>query len=135
VSHLNYPPRKARSGLSDSKLFSTVSYKSHNFIKIILSVINVSSFLYNTVRDFIVQRSFYRELIEKSTSVFKYSNHYFMSPFNDIWILSTGCQSILQNIIAWISLQCDSCYSQKNWQNGWATMRAIKQLNWWLSLL
>jgi len=70
VNHLNYPPRKARSGLSDSKLFSTVSYKSHNFVKIILSEINVSSFLYNTVRDFIVTRSFYRDLIEKCILVF-----------------------------------------------------------------
>jgi len=135
VNHQNYQSRKARSGMSDSKLFSTVSYKLHNFVKIILSGINVSSFLYNTVREFFVPRSFYLDLIETSTSVFKYNNHYLLSQFNDNWILSTGCQNILQNNIAWISLQYDSCYSKKNWENARATMRAIRQLKWWLSFV
>jgi len=64
VSNLNYSPRKARCGLPFSTLFSTVSYKTHDYVKKLFSGIYVFCFLNNAVREFFILKNFYRHLIK-----------------------------------------------------------------------
>ena len=134
VSHLNFPPRKARCGQSDSTSFSTLSYKSHHFLKMLLSGIYVSSFLYNTVREIFVLRIFYRELIKKCISVFKYGTHYFYSIFM-IFKFSRHFFRVFSIIKLHEFPSSAIRVISKEWHKGRAKMMAIRQLNWWLSLL
>jgi len=71
VSHPNYTTRKALCGLSGSTSLSTVSYKSHHFVKILLSGINVFFFCTTRFGNF----SFWKIFIEDwSKTVYRSSS-------------------------------------------------------------